>query len=124
MRNHELLKSLYHRGEISVLEGCHIEISLPIGVGNLDDFDIQPQQLLHVRHNGNAKPLRYQPCDYLILMNLLGNSRAVSDFFKQTVNDDAQTRFFRKINMWIGQGFCQINGVTVRQRVISRHDED
>ena len=116
MRNHELLKSLYHRGEISVLEGCHIEISLPIGVGNLDDFDIQPQQLLHVRHNGNAEPLRYQPCDYLILLNLIGNIRAFSDFFKQTVNDDAQTR--------LGQGFRQINGVTVRQRVISRHDED
>ena len=62
-----------------------IEIPLPGRIADLKDFDIQPQEEIHVWNHRDSESLGHQTGNYLVLLCFTGYLRMLSNLSEQSV---------------------------------------
>ena len=95
-----------------------------IGRGaDMENGEIQLEQQIHIRDNGNAEALGHQSGDDLILLCLIGDNGDAARRGKQVVHHLPQAGTFGKIDLGIGQRFFQAYAAPPGQRVAGGDDK-
>ena len=102
----------------------HIQAALPCRTFDLDAFNRQMREKLHLRHNGNAEMAGDQTCNNLIFIHLASDLRLHAYGIEQAVHHASEAGTFGEIQVRIFQRLFQIHAVLHGEGMILRDDED